>query len=139
MAYWLLKTEPSEYSADDLRKSKVATWDGVANPTALKNIREMTKGDEVVVYHTGDERRCMALATVSKPAYPDPTSDDEKAVVVDLKYKAMLKSPVTLEQIKADPAFEGWDLLRIGRLSVVSVPKPMWDRLIALSSVAPAK
>lgn len=139
MPNWLLKTEPSTYSATDFARDKTTTWDGVANPTALKHIRSMVKGDRIVIYHTGDEKQCVALAEVVSAPKPDPKSDDEKAVVVDLKFKSMLNTPVTLKQIKADPAFEGWDLIRIGRLSVVPTSDKIWNRLIELSSGGKSK
>jgi predicted RNA-binding protein with PUA-like domain len=139
MANWLLKTEPREYSADDLARDMTTTWDGIANAAARNHIRSMARGDRVVIYHTGDERRCVALAEVVSAPRADPASEDEKAVVVDLKFKSMLPSPVRLDQIKADKAFEGWDLLRIGRLSVVPTPDKIWNRLIELSSTGKAK
>lgn len=139
MPNWLLKTEPSEYSADDLARAKTCTWDGIANAAARIHLRSMAKGDRIVIYHTGDERQCVALAEVSSAPRKDPKSDDEKSVVVDLKFKSKLKSPVTLDQIKSDKAFEGWDLLRIGRLSVVPTPDKIWNRLIELSSSGKSK
>lgn len=139
MPNWLLKTEPSTYSASDLAQDKTTTWDGVANPTALKHIRSMARGDRVVIYHTGDEKRCVAVAEVVSAPKPDPTSDDEKAVVVDIQFKSMLDTPVTLKQIKADKAFEGWDLVRLSRLSVVPTGDKIWNRLIELSSGGKSK
>jgi predicted RNA-binding protein with PUA-like domain len=139
MAFWLLKTEPSEYSAVDLRRARTAAWDGVANATALKNLREMKKGDGVLIYHTAGERAIVATAEVIRPAYADPTSDDDAPSVVDIRFRTMLLKPVTLDQIKSDRAFEGWELVRIGRLSVVATPAPMWDRVMALSSAGGAK
>jgi len=133
MARWLLKTEPSTYSFDQLVQDKKTTWDGVANATALQNIRAMKKGDVVLVYHTGNEKAAVGVAEVASDPYPDPKEKDAKLVVVDLKPKRKLAKPVTLAQIKADPAFAGWDLLRIGRLSVVAVPDTMWARIEALS------
>lgn len=133
MAYWLLKTEPSTYSFDDLVKDKKATWDGVKNPTALKHIRSMKKGDLAIIYHTGDERQAIGVAEITSPPYADPKQKDERLVVVDLKPKKKLTEPVSLQAIKADKAFVGWDLLRIGRLSVVPVPDPMWKRIEALA------
>ena len=133
MARWLLKTEPSAYSFDQLVKDKKTTWDGVANATALQNIRAMKKGDVVLVYHTGSEKAAVGVAEVASDPYPDPKEKDEKLVVVDLKPKRKLAKPVTLSQIKGDPAFAGWDLIRIGRLSVVAVPDTMWARIEALS------
>jgi predicted RNA-binding protein with PUA-like domain len=133
MARWLLKTEPDCYAWDQLVKDKKTTWDGVANATALKHIRAMKKGDVALIYHTGDERAAVGVAEITSNPYPDPKDGDDKLVVVDLKPKKKLTNPVTLSDIKADPAFAGWDLLRIGRLSVVPVPDPMWSRIEELS------
>jgi len=133
VAYWLLKTEPSCYSWSDLEREKKATWDGIANATALKNIRTMKKGDLALIYHTGDERQAVGIAEVTSSPYADPKEDDEKLAVIDLKPKKKLAQPVGLDVIKADKAFAGWDLLRIGRLSVVPVPPAMWKRIEELS------
>ena len=133
MAYWLLKTEPSTYSWDDLARERKTTWDGITNATALKHIRSMTKGDLALVYHTGDERTIVGIAEIASAPHADPKQDDAKLVVVDLKPRKKLARPVTLAQIKADPVFEGWDLLRIGRLSIVPVPAQMWKRVEALA------
>lgn len=133
MAYWLLKTEPSTYSWDDLVRDKSATWDGVANAAALKNIRSMKKGDLALVYHTGDVRAAVGIATIASAPYPDPKEKDDRLAVVDLKPTKTLAKPVGLDVIKADKTFAGWDLLRIGRLSVVPVPEVMWERILKLS------
>jgi len=133
MAYWLLKSEPDVYSYDDLVRDKKTVWDGVANNTALIHIRSMKKGDLALIYHTGDERRAVGVAEVVSSPYADPTQDSPKLAVVDVKPKKVLAKPVTLEQIKADPAFAGWDLLRIGRLSVVPVPEALWKHLEEMS------
>lgn len=134
MARWLLKTEPGDYSFDDLTRDKKTVWDGVTNALALKHIRTMAKGDEAVIYHTGDEKAAIGLATIVSTPYADPAGDNEKLAVVDIKAGKRLASPVTLATIKADKAFAGWDLLRIGRLSVVPVPDKMWDRLLELAA-----
>lgn len=133
MAYWLLKTEPSTYSWDDLVRQKKATWDGVTNALALKHIRTMKQGDLALVYHTGDERAAVGVAKVASNPYPDPKADDEKIVIFDLKPQNKLAKPVTLYTIKADPVFAGFDLLRNGRLSVVPVPPAMWKRIETLA------
>jgi predicted RNA-binding protein with PUA-like domain len=135
VAYWLLKTEPDCYAWDDLARDKSTAWDGVSNALALKHIRTMSKGDLALIYHTGDERRAVGIAEVTSKPYADPKGDDERLAVVDLKPKRKLKQPVTLSDIKADPAFAGWDFLRIGRLSVVPVPEPMWRRIIDLADM----
>jgi predicted RNA-binding protein with PUA-like domain len=133
MAYWLLKTEPDCYCWADLSKDKKTVWDGVSNALALKHIRSMKKGDLALIYHTGDERQAVGIAEVTSDPYPDPKEQEEKLAVVDIKIKRALKQPVTLSDFKADKAFEGWDLLRISRLSVVPVPEKMWKRIEELS------
>lgn len=133
MAHWLLKTEPDCYSWDNLVRDKRTTWDGVSNGLALKNIRSMKKGDTALIYHTGGERAAIGIANVVSAPHPDPKAEDDRPAVVDVKPKKKLPRPVTLDEIKADPKFAGWDLLRIGRLGVVPVPPPMWDRILELA------
>lgn len=133
MARWLLKTEPECYAWDDLVRDKRTVWDGVTNALALKHLRTMKKGDAALIYHTGDERAAVGVAEITSAPHADPAQDDEKLAVVDLKPKRKLSQPVTLSDIKADPAFAGWDLLRIGRLSIVPVSDAMWDRLMELA------
>jgi predicted RNA-binding protein with PUA-like domain len=117
VSYWLLKTEAEEYSYDDLERDRNAEWDGVRNPTAQRNMREMRVGDTCVIYHTGDQKQAVGLARVVKAAYPDP--NDEKWALVDLAPAGKLPRPVTLAAIKAMPVFADSPLVRIGRLSVV--------------------
>ena len=114
---WLLKTEPSAYSFEDLAREKTAVWDGVTNAAARKNLRAMAKGDRLLVYHTGDVKAVVGRATVAAAPRPDPA--DPKGTVVDVKAGKALKTPVTLAQMKAAKAFAGSPLLLIGRLSVV--------------------
>jgi predicted RNA-binding protein with PUA-like domain len=129
MAYWLLKTEPTTYSWGDLVKAKRAVWDGVKNPTALRNLRDMKVGDQVFIYHTGDEKQIVGIARVVKAAYPDPKAGDESLVVVDLEPVKPLKVPVTLAAIKADKRYAAWALVRIPRLSVMPVEASHWKEL----------
>jgi len=136
MGLWLLKSEPSLYSWDDLARDKKGTWDGVSNAAALIHLRAMKKGDLALIYHTGDERAAVGIAEITRSAYPDPKQANPKLVVVDLRPKAKLANPVTLDQIKSDKAFSGWDLLRISRLSVMPVPQRMWDHLLELASAS---
>ena len=126
---WLLKTEPKVYGYDDLEREKRATWDGVSNPVALKNLRAMKEGDAALIYHTGDEKAVVGTALVVRAAYPDPKSSDPRRVVVDLTPGGRLTRPVTLAEIKALPAFAESPLLRQGRLSVVPLTKPQWNAL----------
>ena len=130
--YWILKTEPSTYAFADLTREGTAVWDGVTNPVALRNIRGMTPGDQVMIYHTGDEKAIVGLASVVSEPRPDPKNP--KLVVVDLKAGAAVGKPVTLAAVKADPAFADLALVRQGRLSVVPVPPSIWTRLLAMSS-----
>jgi predicted RNA-binding protein with PUA-like domain len=133
MAYWLLKSEPHVYSYADLERDKKTIWDGVNNNLALKHIRTMKPGDLALIYHTGDERRAMGIAEVISEPYPDPSLNEEKRAVVDVKAVRPLSQPVTLQQVKADSTFEGFDLLRISRLSVVPVSEEHWQHILKLA------
>jgi predicted RNA-binding protein with PUA-like domain len=133
MAYWLLKSEPHVYSYADLERDGQTIWDGVNNNLALKHIRTMLPKDLALIYHTGDERRSMGIAEVISRPYADPKLDDPKRAVVDVVAVKALPQPVTLAQIKQDPAFEGFDLLRISRLSVVPVSEAHWLRILELA------
>jgi predicted RNA-binding protein with PUA-like domain len=135
MARWLLKTEPDCYQWSDLVRDRRTVWDGVSNALALKNIRTMKKGDLAFIYHTGDERSIIGIAEVVSNAYPDPTLSDERLAVVDVKLTRKLGRPVTLAEIKADPAFAGWDLIRLSRLGVMPVPEKMWERIEKLAKI----
>jgi predicted RNA-binding protein with PUA-like domain len=119
MAYWILKTEPSTYGFDKLVAEKTARWDGVTNPVAVRNIRSMKKGDEVLIYHTGDEKSVVGTATVASEPYADPKDASGKLAVVDLKAGKKVARPVTLAAIKAEPIFADSPLARQPRLSVV--------------------
>lgn len=132
MAHWILKTEPSTYSFANLVSAKRAVWDGVSNPVALKHLREMQVGDEVLIYHTGDEKAIVGHARVVRAAYPDPKAQDPRLVVVDLEAGKALAAPVSLKAIKADAAFAELALVRQGRLSVVPVPGALWQRLVGM-------
>jgi predicted RNA-binding protein with PUA-like domain len=134
MQIWLLKTEPSVYSFDDLERDGETMWDGVTNNAALKNIRAMEKGDLAIIYHTGDEKAAIGLADVTRGYYVNPEHDDPKLAVCDVKAKTRLKKPVTLAQIKAIPALQNWDLVRQARLSVVPVSQEQWKILQDLAN-----
>lgn len=133
MAYWLLKTEPQNYSWADLEQDKRTVWDGVKNPLALKHLRTMRAADEVLIYHTGKERQIVGVAEVVTSPYPDPSLTDLKRVVVEIRAVRSLPQPVTLAQLKHDDRFTGFDLLRLSRLSVVPVPTEHWQRLLQLA------
>jgi predicted RNA-binding protein with PUA-like domain len=126
---WLLKTEPSQYSYDDLEGEGRARWDGVANPVALRNLRAMKKGDRVLVYHTWAEKAVVGTAEVVREAYPDPKAKGGRLVVVDVEPRARLARPVALAEIKAMPEFAESPLVRQGRLSVVPIGAAQWSAL----------
>ena len=127
--HWLLKTEPSTYSWDDLERDKKAIWDGVTNPVALRNIAAMTPGDDALIYHTGDEKAVVGLARVTKAAYPDPKAKDPKLLVVDLEPVRRVARRTTLADIKADALFRESALVRQGRLSVVRLDDQQFRKL----------
>jgi predicted RNA-binding protein with PUA-like domain len=128
--HWLLKTEPSTYSFADLERDKKAVWDGVSNALALKHLRSMRRGDLAFIYHTGDEKQIVGIAEVTSDPYPDPKEKDARLVVVDLKPRERLLRPVTLSEVKANAEFRDFELVRIGRLSVMSVSESRWKRLL---------
>ena len=132
MSRWLLKTEPSTYAFADLVRDGRTTWDGVSNPAALGHLRAMKKGDEALVYHTGDEKAAVGIARVASDPYPDPKQKDPRLVVVDLEPVRALPRPVTLKAVKADPRFADFALVRISRLSVMPVTASQWEALQAL-------
>jgi predicted RNA-binding protein with PUA-like domain len=130
--YWIVKTEPSTYSFDQLEREKTAVWDGVRNNLALKHLRQMKPGDRVLVYHTGDEKAAVGVAEVASEPYPDPKQKDPKLAVVDLKASGRLPRPVPLAEIKKDRSFADLALVRMGRLSVMPASADQFKRLLAL-------
>lgn len=134
MAFWLFKVEPDCYSFADLKRDGKTTWDGVANAVAQKHLRGVAKGDRVLYYHTGDEKAVVGIAEATAGATPDPADDAGKRVVVTVKPVKALKTPVTLAAIKADPAFAGWELVRLPRLSVMPVSAEQWARVEELAA-----
>ena len=135
MAIWLLKTEPGEFSFDDLVARGVEPWDGVTNPTALRNMRMAQVGETCVIYHTGDERQAVGLATVERTAYPDPKKSDERIIVIDVRAGARLPRPVSLAQIKGDIRFAESPLVRMGRLSVVMLTNEQYAAILELAGM----
>jgi predicted RNA-binding protein with PUA-like domain len=133
-AHWLLKTEPSTYSFDRLLEEGTAVWDGVRNNLALKYLREMKRGDRVLIYHSGAEKAVVGQARVSRAAYADPGRNDPKLVVVDLTPEGRLPGAVPLATIKSDPALADLALVRMSRLSVMPVTGDQWKRILALAA-----
>jgi len=132
MAYWLLKTEPEEYSFSDLEKEGNAVWDGVTNNWALKFIGEIKKGDQVFVYHTGKEKKIVGIALVTSDIYPDPQKKDPKLLVFNVRSISRLHGRATLKTLKSDPFFSDFLLVKFTRLSVLPVEKKYWNRILEI-------
>jgi predicted RNA-binding protein with PUA-like domain len=124
---WLFKTEPSVYSYQQLVKDKKTMWDGVANNLALKNLRDIQKGELVFIYHTGDEKAAIGVAKALGGAYADPSEKDPKLLVVDVEPVRALAKPVTLAAVKAHPKLKTFDLVRNSRLSIMKVSDEQWE------------
>ena len=124
---WLFKTEPSVYSFQQLEKDKKTMWDGVANNLALKNLKDIQKGDLIFIYHTGDEKAAVGVARALGGAYPDPSKKDPKLLVVDIEAVKPLAKPVTLAAVKADKKLANFDLVRNSRLSIMKVTDEQWE------------
>jgi len=135
--YWLAKQEPSGprgYSFDNLKNDKTTVWDGVHNNLALKHMQHMEKGDLVLFYHTGEERKAVGIMEIISKPYPNPKEENKRFIVVDVKYKNPLKRPVTLDEMKKQKKFKNWELIRISRLSVMPVPNDIWEEIIKISN-----
>ncbi len=131
MNRWILKTDSDVYPYDQLERERRAVWDGVSNPVALKHMRSMAEGDPLMIYHSGATKEIVGLARVTRAAYPDPTNP--KLVVVDIEVDRRLPRAVSLAAIKADAAFADLALVRQPRLSVIPVPEPQWEKLMAMA------
>ncbi len=133
--HWVLKTEPSTYGFPDLVRERRTRWEGVSNAVALKHLRSMLEGDDALIYHTGNEKSLVGLARIASAPYPDPAQKDDRLVVVDVEAGKALPRPVSLAEIKADPAFKDLGLVRLSRLSVVPVEPDQWKRLLAMAGL----
>lgn len=123
---WLFKTEPSAYSFQQLQKEKRTVWDGVKNNLALKHLSGIKKGDEIMIYHTGEEKAAVGIARALSAAYPDPQKKDPKLLVVEIEAAKPLSRPVTLSEMKGNAELGKFDLLRLPRLSVMPVSDKQW-------------
>ncbi len=133
MNYWLVKSEPGTYSWDDFVKLGRDHWDGVRNYQARNNMKLMEVGDQVLFYHSVKDKQVVGIAEVVRTFYQDPTTDDDRWVVVDLVPVRKLEKPVTLAQIKADPALKGFALIRHSRLSVMPVDPKHYEIVLEKS------
>jgi len=126
---WLFKTEPSVYSYQQLEKDKKTMWDGVANNLALKHLKDIKKGDLILIYHTGEERQAVGIARALSGAYPDPSKGNLRMLVVDIEAVKPLPKPVTLAEVKANKKLANFDLVRLSRLSIMKVTDEQWEIL----------
>jgi predicted RNA-binding protein with PUA-like domain len=129
--HWILKTDADTYTFDQLVQERRTVWDGVSNALALKHIRSMAKGDQAFIYHSGDEKALVGLARIVSDPYPDPKN--ASLTVIDLEAGDRLPRPITLAEVKADPAFAELGLVRMSRLSVIPVPGDQWTRLLRMA------
>jgi predicted RNA-binding protein with PUA-like domain len=130
VATFLFKTEPSTYSFEDLVRDKTTVWDGVSNAVALKYLRTIKKGDTIFIYHTGDEKQVVGLATADSEPFADPKLDDPKRVVVRLKAGRALPFPVPLSTFRTDAVLKSTELVRLPRLSVMPLTKADHERIL---------
>jgi predicted RNA-binding protein with PUA-like domain len=137
MPYWLVKSEPLKYSWDKFVKDQQTIWDGVRNYAARIQLNAMKKGDQVLFYHSNEGMEIVGIAKVAKEAYPDPTTEDEAWVAVDLKPFKKLNNPVSLKQVKADKRLSEMALVRLGRLSVQPVTAGEWKVVMELAGEKP--
>jgi predicted RNA-binding protein with PUA-like domain len=135
-AHWLVKSEPFKYSWDDLVKDGSTYWDGVRNYQARNNLREMKVGDHLLYYHSNEGKEVVGVAKVTRSAYQDPTTDDDRWVVVDVAPLKPFSVPVTLTQIKADPKLSKIPLVTHSRLSVMPLEKSAFERIVKLGETA---
>jgi predicted RNA-binding protein with PUA-like domain len=132
-AKWLLKSDPEHYSFSDLERDGQTVWDGISNNLALKNLRNVHRGDLVMVYHTGEERTVVGLAEAVSDPYPDPQQKDARLAVIDLRAKEKLARPVPLDKIKKSSALKDFDLVRLPRLSVMPISDNQWNTILAMA------
>ena len=136
MNRWILKTDSDVYPFDQLERERRTVWDGVSNAVALKHIRCMAPGDELLIYHSGGTKELVGLARVTSAPYPDPKQGDPRLTVVDIQVDRRLPHPVSLASIKADPDFADLGLVRMPRLSVIPVPEMQWKKVLAMAGVS---
>jgi predicted RNA-binding protein with PUA-like domain len=137
MAYWLMKTEPEEFSWDMQvkRGAKGEPWTGVRNFTARGNLKSMKKGEHAFFYHTGDEKQIVGIVEIIREAYKDPTDEKGVFVCVDTRAVKPFPKPVTLAEVKADPKLKTMVLAREPRLSVQSVTTEEWKLICKMGGV----
>ena len=137
MAYWLMKSEPGNWSWDDQVKDGVAEWDGVRNYQAAKNMKAMKLGDKAFFYHSVKEKQVVGIVEVAKEYYPDPTDASGRFGMVDVKALRPFAKPVSLADIKAEPRLQELALIRQSRLSVMPIKAAEWRLICAMGETKP--
>jgi predicted RNA-binding protein with PUA-like domain len=132
MNTFLIKSEPSTYSIEDLKREKVTAWTGIRNFQARNTLKTMKKGDQCLFYHSGEGKAVVGLAKVVKESYPDPTSKEGDWVAVDVKFVKSFARPITLKEVKARPKFKSMQLVTHSRLSVQVVTSDQLDDLLSI-------
>jgi predicted RNA-binding protein with PUA-like domain len=127
--HWLFKTEPEDYSYDDLERDLRVMWSGLRNSVTLKNLREVRLGDQILIYHEGAENAVVGIAEALTDAYPDPSDDDASVVVVDIKPKRKFAQPVLLAEIRALDDLGDFDPARLPLLSIMPVSNAQWQAI----------
>lgn len=135
MAYWLLKSEPSSYSWDQLMADGRTRWDGVRNAQALNNLRAMKVGDRGFFYHSNEGKEIVGIVEVIKPFYPDPADTSGKLGIVDIKPVVPVVTPVGLPAMRTNPALSNLSLLKQSRLSVCPVTESEWSVLCRMAGM----
>jgi len=130
---WLFKSDPEHYSYHDLARDRETVWDGISNNLALKHLRSVRRGDDVMIYHSGKERAVVGLAEVLSDPYPDPKKKEARLAVVDIAARGTPPRPIGLDEIKQQPDLKDFDLVRLPRLSVMPVSEKHWKALLALA------
>lgn len=133
MRHWLVKSEPDTFSFDDLVRDGRTTWDGVRNHTAARNLKEMAEGDEVLFYHSQEGLAVVGVAKVVRTAFPDASDPTGRFVAVELAPVRAVPKPVTLAQMKAEPALADMPMVRQGRLSVSPVSDAEWAVILKMA------
>ena len=133
-SFWLVKQEPSSYSWSDFLAEGETSWTGVRNFAARNNLRKMRKADEVLFYHSGEEKAVVGIAKVMRTAYRDPTAKEGDWSTVDIAPVKPLRRPVPLREIKADPRLKGIPLVRQSRLSVMPLPERAFREIVKMST-----
>lgn len=131
--HWLFKTKPEDYSYDDLERDQRVMWSGVRNSVTLKNLRGVRLGDQILIYHEGDENAVVGTAEAVTDAYPDPEEGDASVVVVEIKPRRKFAQPVLLAEIRASDDLDDFDPARLPLLSVMSVSNAQWKAIQELS------